>query len=182
MRGLFSLLLLLASSSSFNGAVSAAPASDFFLLVLQYAPALCTDGTFHCPTKANWTYFTLHGLWPEKADGTYPSSCTNEKFDPTVIKGILPQLNKCVFLDGAMDVARCRAAARWAQSAKPATLLTQCLALRPPPSTPNHPRPRAPAATGTGCRSTAPPNRFGRTSMRSTAPARRTCSPPSSAL
>jgi ribonuclease I len=43
---------------------------DFYLLVLQYGPALCTDGTFSCPTKAAWTYFTLHGLWPENNDGT----------------------------------------------------------------------------------------------------------------
>jgi ribonuclease T2 len=62
--------------------------------VLQYAPALCTDGTFSCPTKASWTYFTLHGLWPERSDGTYPQTCSNQKYDPSAVSSILPRLEK----------------------------------------------------------------------------------------
>ena len=63
-------------------------------VVLQYAPALCTDGAMNCPTKPNWDYFTLHGLWPENKDGTYPSTCTNQQFDNNAVAPILPALNK----------------------------------------------------------------------------------------
>ena len=47
-----------------------------------------------CPAPAAWTYFTLHGLWPERSDGTYPQTCTNTKFDPNAVAPILPELEK----------------------------------------------------------------------------------------
>ena len=28
---------------------------------------------------------TLHGMWPEDDDGSWPSTCTNEKFDPSTV-------------------------------------------------------------------------------------------------
>lgn len=31
---------------------------------------------------------TVHGLWPERKDGTWPSTCTYEKFDPDTISKI----------------------------------------------------------------------------------------------
>ena len=72
----------------------APPPVDFFLLVLQYAPALCTDGTYKCPTGLPaGTYFTLHGLWPERADGSYPATCTNDKFNPSAVQPIMSELN-----------------------------------------------------------------------------------------
>lgn len=60
--------------------------------MLQYAPALCGTGSFKC--TAPWTYFTLHGLWPENADGTYPSSCTNDPWDPSLVSSITQDLEK----------------------------------------------------------------------------------------
>ena len=53
---------------------------------------MCKDGTFKC--SAPWTYFTLHGLWPERKDGTYPSTCSSSKFDPNQVKTIAEDLNK----------------------------------------------------------------------------------------
>jgi ribonuclease T2 len=40
------------------------------------------------------TAFTLHGLWPERSDGSYPSDCTQEKFDPTVIEPIAAEMGE----------------------------------------------------------------------------------------
>ena len=66
---------------------------DFFLLVMQYAPALCSDGTFKkCPSNLI-TNFTLHGLWPERSDGSYPQHCTNDKFDPSEVAPIENELD-----------------------------------------------------------------------------------------
>jgi ribonuclease T2 len=59
---------------------------------MQYAPAYCETGS--CPVTPSWDYFTLHGLWPERADGSYPQDCTNEKFDPAAVQSLLPDLNK----------------------------------------------------------------------------------------
>jgi ribonuclease T2 len=67
--------------------------ADFFLLVLQYPPALCTDGAFKCPTAPTTTTWTLHGLWPERADGSYPQDCTNQQFDPAAIAPLVPEMD-----------------------------------------------------------------------------------------
>ena len=73
--------------------VSAQNSYDFFLLVMQYAPALCSDGTFKkCPSNL-LTNFTLHGLWPERSDGSYPQHCTNDKFDPSAVSSIESELD-----------------------------------------------------------------------------------------
>jgi len=64
---------------------------DYLMLVQQWAITECQDA-FKC--KAQATYFTLHGLWPEREDGTYPTSCAQGKaYDSTVMAPLLPQLN-----------------------------------------------------------------------------------------
>jgi len=82
---LLSLFLTLSTAQNNN--------YDFFLLVMQYAPALCSDGTFKkCPSTLI-TNFTLHGLWPERIDGSYPQHCTNDKFDPSQVTSIETELD-----------------------------------------------------------------------------------------
>ena len=93
MKTMRSTLLLLALAAFTIASPSAPTNYDFFLLVLQYAPALC-GSQFKCPSPATWTYFTLHGLWPERSDGTYPQTCSNQKFDPSAVQSIQPQLEK----------------------------------------------------------------------------------------
>jgi ribonuclease T2 len=47
-----------------------------------------------CSFTPDWTYFTLHGLWPENSDGTYPQDCSNTPFDPSQVAPIASDLNK----------------------------------------------------------------------------------------
>jgi ribonuclease T2 len=48
-----------------------------------------------CPgVTPSWSYFTLHGLWPENADGTYPQTCSNAQFDPAQVAPIQASLDK----------------------------------------------------------------------------------------
>lgn len=86
--------LLLAAAAAAVQASSAPTSYDFFLLVLQYAPALC-GASLKCPgITPSWSYFTLHGLWPENKDGTYPQNCGNSKFDPAAVANITTELDK----------------------------------------------------------------------------------------
>lgn len=45
------------------------------------------DGCRH-PLDAWRASLTIHGLWPQRADGTWPSSCTDEPFDEKVLDDI----------------------------------------------------------------------------------------------
>lgn len=57
--------------------LSVAASYDFLLLVRQFGPTFCE--TTSC-TKDPPAAFTLHGLWPNYANGDYPSFCSNAKF------------------------------------------------------------------------------------------------------
>ena len=49
---------------------------DFYLLNLSWSPEFCHS---HPTAKecAQHAAFVLHGLWPERTDGTYPENCSN---------------------------------------------------------------------------------------------------------
>jgi ribonuclease T2 len=65
---------------------------DFFMHVEQWAITECQDA-FKC--SAAWTYFTMHGLWPERNDGSYPQNCAGAPaFDPSKLAPIMPALNR----------------------------------------------------------------------------------------
>lgn len=63
---------------------------DFFLLVTQWPITQCMD-VFSCTTSQQ--DFTMHGLWPNNVDGSYPCTCTNEQFNQNAIASILTQMN-----------------------------------------------------------------------------------------
>lgn len=70
------------------------PVSMFFALIARVscrAITECMDGVFKCNAKN--LFFTMHGLWPERNDGNYPCTCTDQTFDVSKVKSIEDELN-----------------------------------------------------------------------------------------
>ena len=66
----------LQSSRHHNGRASAAPGQfDFYVLNLSWSPEFCHGhpSAVECGQRRA---FTLHGLWPQNNDGTYPEDCS----------------------------------------------------------------------------------------------------------
>jgi len=87
----FAVALLLVSVGS---AVEAQQNWDFLLLVQQWGQAFCATQRQDCQVPAGTTWFTLHGLWPNNNDTTYPSNCGGAPFNQGAIQSIVGQLNK----------------------------------------------------------------------------------------
>lgn len=70
---------------------------DFYVLSMSFQPEFCHQHRKeHFPGCESPLDFwrgslTLHGLWPEDYDGSWPSSCTNEKFDPKTVEDLGPE-------------------------------------------------------------------------------------------
>lgn len=70
---------------------SPAPGFDFYLLNLSWSPEYCYShpNATECAARAT---FVLHGLWPERSDGSYPSHCSDAPgpVDPSRYKDVYP--------------------------------------------------------------------------------------------
>mmetsp|Transcript_2361 Transcript_2361/g.3519 ORF Transcript_2361/g.3519 Transcript_2361/m.3519 type:complete len:309 (+) Transcript_2361:116-1042(+) len=70
------------------------PPFDFYVLSMSFQPEFCyqhrRDGFPGCESPMDFwrSSLTLHGLWPQYDDGNWPSTCTNEKFDPETVDDI----------------------------------------------------------------------------------------------
>ncbi|KAJ0988550.1 hypothetical protein J5N97_006906 [Dioscorea zingiberensis] len=88
---LISLIFLL------SAVLSAARSFDYFYFVQQWPGSMCDTKRGCCyPTtgKPEGT-FTIHGLWPNFNDGSYPSSCDkNNLYNASKIKDLLPEMQK----------------------------------------------------------------------------------------
>lgn len=64
----------------------------FLIFVQTFVPHICHNNSNpNCnPQPHN---FTIHGLWPEYNNNTYPSFCNNTKFNPDAIEDLVPLLN-----------------------------------------------------------------------------------------
>lgn len=76
-----------ASLKSMKSTGDNSTAFDMFVFAYSWTPEFCYGETNSWPGCENpedfWkTHFTLHGLWPQYSAGGYPSTCTNEAFDP----------------------------------------------------------------------------------------------------
>ncbi|KAI8013653.1 Ribonuclease 2 [Camellia lanceoleosa] len=72
---------------------------DYFALALQWPGTVCQRSTSHCCSSnaccrgSNAPIeFTIHGLWPDYNDGTWPSCCTRSNFDIKEISTLLSAL------------------------------------------------------------------------------------------
>jgi ribonuclease T2 len=54
------------------------PAFDFYLLNLSWSPEFCTTHQ-NAPECAKHQEFVMHGLWPERTNGTYPENCGGQE-------------------------------------------------------------------------------------------------------
>ncbi|KAI7983146.1 Ribonuclease 2 [Camellia lanceoleosa] len=73
---------------------------DYFVLALQWPGTFCRR-THHCCSSNGCcrgsnspTEFTIHGLWSNYNDGTWPACCTGSNFDITEISTLLDALEK----------------------------------------------------------------------------------------
>ncbi|KAL6209069.1 hypothetical protein ACLB2K_020012 [Fragaria x ananassa] len=60
---------------------------DYYNLALQWPGTYCKRTQYCCPNNAccrgsnSPTVFTIHGLWPDYNDGSWPACCTRKTFD-----------------------------------------------------------------------------------------------------
>lgn len=65
---------------------------DYMLLVVRWAPTVCLTHS-DCIYPSNATIVNIHGLWPNRNDGSWPSNCDNSyPFNFTQIAPIYSQL------------------------------------------------------------------------------------------
>nr|AFK35006.1 unknown [Lotus japonicus] len=73
---------------------------DYFALALQWPGTYCQRTRHCCSNNACCrgsnapTIFTIHGLWPDYNDGTWPACCTKSRFDPKEISTLTDALEK----------------------------------------------------------------------------------------
>lgn len=63
---------------------------DYFLFVTEWKPTNCKYMT--CPSAYIGEAFNIHGLWPERTDGSYPASCSTAPF--SVSSSLEAQMNQ----------------------------------------------------------------------------------------
>ncbi|CAM9113625.1 unnamed protein product [Phaeothamnion confervicola] len=65
-----------------------APPFGMYILALSWKAEWCYHSPFPgCLKPEPWwrDHLTMHGLWPDNGDGTYPSFCTKEPFDHNAV-------------------------------------------------------------------------------------------------
>ncbi|CAI9300912.1 unnamed protein product [Lactuca saligna] len=71
---------------------------DYYALAVQWPPTYCSKSTKCCTQSAccrgsnSPSVFTIHGLWPDYNDGSWPSCCSGPAFNETEIstlRGVL---------------------------------------------------------------------------------------------
>ncbi|XP_072992797.1 ribonuclease 2-like [Typha latifolia] len=72
---------------------------DYFVLALQWPGTICQN-THHCCSSNgccrsdSLPWFTIHGLWENYDDGSWPACCSHSNFDMKKISSLLPTLEK----------------------------------------------------------------------------------------
>jgi ribonuclease T2 len=90
MPAQLALALALAAVAVVVAGADAADNSWDFLLYVSRWSGSAAYGQY---LPYNVSSFTLHGIWPTRNDGSWPSYCTDAKFDPTAIRSLIPTLS-----------------------------------------------------------------------------------------
>ena len=66
---------------------------DMYVLSMSYQPEFCRENheKWDGCHKFSLTWegqLTIHGLWPQRSSGTWPSTCSNEQFDITLLEDL----------------------------------------------------------------------------------------------
>ncbi|XP_076940112.1 ribonuclease 2-like [Bidens hawaiensis] len=73
---------------------------DYFALAVQWPATYCSKSTKCCSQSGccrgenSPPGFTIHGLWPDYNDGSWPSCCSGPEFDESEISSLLGALNE----------------------------------------------------------------------------------------
>ncbi|KAJ4711348.1 Ribonuclease [Melia azedarach] len=97
MESKYSSLLIKLLVVQYLSILCASQNFDFFYLVLQWPGSYCDTAKSCCyPTTGKPAAdFGIHGLWPNKNDGSYPSNCDpNSPFDQSQISDLKSSMQK----------------------------------------------------------------------------------------
>ncbi|KAJ9565201.1 hypothetical protein OSB04_001167 [Centaurea solstitialis] len=73
---------------------------DYFALALQWPPTYCSKSKKCCSQSGccrganSPSVFTIHGLWPDYNDGSWPSCCSDSAFDEREISTLYGALDQ----------------------------------------------------------------------------------------
>ncbi|WVZ16416.1 hypothetical protein V8G54_009398 [Vigna mungo] len=73
---------------------------DYFMLALQWPGTYCQRTSSCCPTNGccrgsdSPKIFTIHGLWPDYNDGSWPSCCSGASFNQNEISTLTNALEQ----------------------------------------------------------------------------------------
>lgn len=70
---------------------------DFYVYSMSYQPEFCRENSekftgCHSPQERWKGQLTIHGLWPNRNDGTWPSTCSKERFDLSLLQHLSEDL------------------------------------------------------------------------------------------
>lgn len=69
---------------------------DYFLFVQQWPGSYCDTKKGCCFPESGepGPAFGIHGLWPNRNDGTYPRKCENVQFNPNELEEVMDNMHK----------------------------------------------------------------------------------------
>eukprot|EP00692_Jakoba_bahamiensis_P001703 EC685464.1.p1 GENE.EC685464.1~~EC685464.1.p1 ORF type:complete len:184 (+),score=47.14 EC685464.1:26-577(+) len=68
---------------------------DYLMLVARWPGTVCMDHPSGCSIPSNVTTFNIHGMWPQRNDGSYPADCDpSYPFRPSEILNLQPELTE----------------------------------------------------------------------------------------
>lgn len=98
LRGVAAATTLVATVAS-NPSQAVAHQPDLYIMAMSHQPEFCYQNKSQnyagCKRPSDYmkTHLTIHGLWPEYSDGTWPSMCSREPLSKQVVDNLKEGLN-----------------------------------------------------------------------------------------